>query len=271
MTPRFPSEFWSEHRRCAAAFPQAGSDYPLAGDLGRSQFGGPGVDGEADETRKPSLLAFDKPLALCIPEGYELNYAYPLMIWLHGSGGSERELSRLMPAISTRNYFGISLRGPLAANEVLPGGFRWSQDEQDIAALEGELHETVCQLRREFHIHSERIYVAGFDDGATMSLRLMLRRPEWFAGAIALSGKFPQTPQPLSRFRDLQGTRVFVAVGTRDRDVSVAELIQTGRLLHAAGVDVTTRVYHAAHEITDEMLDHVNHWMMDGILSANLI
>jgi hypothetical protein len=38
-----------------------------------------------------------------------------------------------------------------------------------------------------------------------------------------------------------------------------------------AGMDVTTRVYSAAHEVTDEMLDNVNHWLMEGILSTNLV
>ena len=271
MEPRFPNESWPGFRRCDAAFPQAGPNYSLTDDLGRSRFGGSPPDAERDPASRPSLLSSDKPLAVCIPEGYEANYAYPLVIWLHRSGSSERELSRLMPSISTRNYFGVSFRGPLDAGDVLPGGFRWSEDETDVAAFEDELHETVCQLRREFHIHSERIYLAGFEDGATMALRLLLQRPEWFAGAVALSGKFPRMSKPLSRFRDLQGTRVLIGVGTRDRYLSVAELIETGRLLHSAGMDVTTRVYNACHEITDEMLDQVNQWLMEGILSANLV
>ena len=40
------------------------------------------------------------PHALFGPLHYEPNYAYPLIVWLHGPGGSERDLRQTMPMIS---------------------------------------------------------------------------------------------------------------------------------------------------------------------------
>ena len=57
-----------------------------------------------------------------------------------------------------------------------------------------------------------------------------------------------------------------LGAGVRDRSVTVADLVRTSRLLHSAGMAVTTRVYKAGHEVSDEMLDHLNVWMMDGHL-----
>src|SRR3954452_11835293 len=47
-----------------------------------------------------------------IPQQYEPNYAYPLLVLLHARGGDEQQLVRSMPAMSWRNHVGLGLRGP---------------------------------------------------------------------------------------------------------------------------------------------------------------
>lgn len=281
MRPYLPREFWSDRRNPAQHLSTDDAQHLSTNERGfgsvdgttRSRFS---TSSNSDKTVSPaggecSLLDSGKPMTICVPDKYEPGYAYPLIIWLHGDGGSERELWDLMPAISTQNYFGLSFRGTVAVKNVGPGGYGWPQSEPDVAAFETQLYEDVCQLRREFHVHSERIYLAGFDAGATMSLQLLLRRPNWFAGAIAFSGRFPQSKLPLSRYRDLHGKQILIGTGSRDRSVSAVDVVRAGRLLHAAGMEVTTRIYDAAHEVTPQMLDHVNHWVMDGIGSLKLV
>src|SRR5690242_12624947 len=54
--------------------------------------------------------------SIFIPEGYEPNYAYPLIVWMVGPHDNKRaELKRVMPAISTRNYLGLSFCPETAA------------------------------------------------------------------------------------------------------------------------------------------------------------
>src|SRR5262245_42318124 len=52
-----------------------------------------------------------------IPQRYEPNYAYPLLVLFHARGGDEEQMVRSMPALSWRNYVGLSLRGPEALNK----------------------------------------------------------------------------------------------------------------------------------------------------------
>ena len=47
-----------------------------------------------------------------VPRRYEPNYAYPLLVLLHGRGGDDRQMVRAMPALSWRNYVAVSIRGP---------------------------------------------------------------------------------------------------------------------------------------------------------------
>ena len=92
----------------------------------------------AAETARGSLDA-DGPsdLAHCIftPLHYERNYAYPLVVWLHGPGDDERQVTRVMPLVSMRNYVAVGPRGTAAAADA-EGGCCWRQQPRDIALAE---------------------------------------------------------------------------------------------------------------------------------------
>src|SRR6516165_1873266 len=67
------------------------------------------------------------PVRTFLPTGYEPNYAYPLLVFFHGHGGSEEQILRLAPRLSRRNYICIGLRGPQLL-EARPNGraaFTW--------------------------------------------------------------------------------------------------------------------------------------------------
>src|SRR5439155_11774913 len=64
-----------------------------------------------------------------VPRRYEPNYAYPLLVLFHAHGGDEQHMVRSMPAMSWRNYVGLSLRGPEAVSKRgRPDGFGWGPD-----------------------------------------------------------------------------------------------------------------------------------------------
>src|SRR5262252_2293949 len=118
--------------------------------------------------------AGDWPLRTFLPLGYEPNYAYPLLVFLHGQGGSEEQVLRLAPRLSRRNYICIALRGPHTLGPRPDGrvGYAWGQDDQGDGSVEDYVLHAVEQTRRSYHVHSERIYLAGVCEGATLAYRL---------------------------------------------------------------------------------------------------
>ena len=64
----------------------------------------------------------DFPHALFAPMHYTPGYAYPLIVWLHGHGGDERQLQRVMPSVSMQNYMAVALRGIEMPDEEKRGG-----------------------------------------------------------------------------------------------------------------------------------------------------
>ncbi|VAX41354.1 hypothetical protein MNBD_PLANCTO02-1003 [hydrothermal vent metagenome] len=213
-----------------------------------------------------SLHAAQKPLSLYLPERYESNYEYPLIVWLHSDYSDEEELFDIIPQISDQNFMAIGFRGNVETQE----GCKWGNSEIERALFFSELHDTLKEFRREFHIHPKRIYLAGLGTGATMALQGMLHYPDWFAGAIAINSLFSNVESPLARFRSLNEQRTLLIETTASEqsfDNSNATL-KAGRLLHSAGIDATSEIYKTSEEIDPQVLLRVNHWIMQAIATS---
>jgi phospholipase/carboxylesterase len=207
------------------------------------------------------------PLRTFLPVGYEPNYPYPLLVFLHDHGGNEEQVLRLAPRLSRRNYICISLRGPqpLPARADGRPAFTWGADGQLDALVEDYVLGAVEQTRRFCHVHSERIYLAGFREGATLAYRLGLIHPGRFAGVVALNGCMPRRDRPLLRLPELRGLRVLIGHGLANAVVPLALARDDARLLYTAGLDVRLRTYPATHRIHPDMLRDINHWVMGHI------
>ncbi len=210
-----------------------------------------------------------RPTGLFLPEKYEPNYAYPLILWLHGDGGTEFEMFSAISGISTRNYIGLSLRAPEKRES---GGYRWDRSPEGLAKLEADVFATVCQLRRVFHVHSERVILAGFDDGATTAMQLLLRRPEWFGGVVSLCGQLPTLAdlqsQPESEATDVESRRALLIAGDADDECSASDVLNAKRSLQATPLDVSIAIESAGHEVTRPMLRRIDHWIMNGLYAT---
>ncbi|HXY35267.1 MAG TPA: hypothetical protein VEI07_13635 [Planctomycetaceae bacterium] len=203
------------------------------------------------------------PCGVFVPENYEPNYAYPLVVWLHESGKSERDIVEVLPMISMRNYLGLALRGTARTNGESPDGFGWSHTRHAGFAFEERLHASVRQMRRDFHVHTERVFLVGAGEGGTMAWDLFLARPQWFAGIAALGGRFPWGRRPLRQFRTLCGKHALIAGDGQKASSAQAERV--GRLLYAAGMEVAVRVPPCGRASSRPLLRQVDRWIMRAI------
>ncbi len=202
--------------------------------------------------------------SLFVPLHYERNYDYPLIIWLHGPGDDERQLQRIMPLISMRNYAAIAPRGR-PARECPGDGFIWTQQESDILGAEQSVFDCLKIAERRFNIASHRIFLAGYQCGGTMAMRIGLKYPRRFAGVLSLGGPFPIGDSPLLLLDQVRHLPLFIAQGRESRSYPVEKSCRELRLFHAAGMHVTLRQYPCGDELNTLMLHDMNVWLMEQV------
>jgi phospholipase/carboxylesterase len=204
---------------------------------------------------------------LFVPLHYEKNYAYPLIIWLHGRGDNERQLRRVMPLISLRNYVAIAPRGT-SLHEDGPTACCWQQTEADIADAQWRVSHCLELARDRYHIHDQRVFLGGYDDGGTMALRLALRLPQFFAGAFSIGGSFPRRHAPLINIHNARGLALMLMHGSISRRYRTSQLCEDLRLIHTAGMCVNVREYPCGDELTTQMLTDLNSWLMEQVTGS---
>jgi phospholipase/carboxylesterase len=195
------------------------------------------------------------------PQHYEANYAYPLVVWLHGEGGSEQNLAQVMPLTSLRNYLGVAVRG----NCRWDSGYTWSETVDAVDSAAEKVLDAVDLAAARFNVHPQRIFLVGHRAGGTLAVRLALRLPEAFAGAVSISGRFPRGQMPLRNLHSIRRLPILLTHGRTSRRYSIDHVCRELSLFHAAGMQVDLRQYPCGDELTTKMLSDVNAWLMSRV------
>lgn len=210
------------------------------------------------------------PILTFLPTGYEPEYAYPLVVFLHGRGGSERQLIPWMPALSQRNYVAIALRGLHSVRNARRQrtGYAWYPTdgtvEEEVAHY---LFAAIEETQRRLRIHPGRIFLVGFCEGAQIACRVALQHAQPFGGMVILNGSLP-ADQPLLRLPEARKLPVFIAHGIANAVIPLSTARRAASLLYLAGLDVEFRVYPTTHRLHPAMLQDANRWLM-RLVTAN--
>lgn len=214
----------------------------------------------------PPALATDwergLPYGVFTPLHYECNYAYPLIVWLHGAGGNETQLGHVMPHVSLRNHAAV---GPRA------GGSLWEQTRAGIAHAERVVFDAVETVRDRLNVDANRIFLAGYQDGGVMALRVAMRHPRAFAGAASLCGPFPRGSAPLARLNDVRALPLLLLYGNESRRYPLDALCRDLELFHTAGLQAALRQYPCGDELTTVMLRDLDAWIMEHVTGESLL
>lgn len=218
---------------------------------------------------EPLPLEAVAPNTVSVPQYYEPKYAYPLIVWLQPAGCRAPDLKKIMPVLSERNYLGtvsrlaFSIGNPLQTchlGERLPGAspvpYNWAHD----------IRRDVLYVRRNYHVHSERIYLAGIGAGASAAIQMLLEKPEWFAGAIALDPDLELAQVSVRHQRDLGDKRLFTTSVMPNHELSNLE-----RLCFCAGVEVTHKNYPTELSLHRRVLLDVDRWLMAEICQPQMV
>lgn len=227
------------------------------------------------------------PHILFSPVHYESGYAYPLLVWLHDRGGDERQVMRIMPEISMRNYVAVAPQGIRQESQAAAPSknavgdwnhldvaailqavrrskavYDWPENFEGVTEAEQRIFDCVSVAVQRNNIAPNRVFLAGFGSGGTMALRMAFLYPEHFAGVASLGGRFPSQGPVLHRWEAARSLSVFLGVGQTSEAFSPQEGCRALELLHTAGFPVAVREYDCGQELVPAMLQDLNRWMM---------
>lgn len=197
-----------------------------------------------------------------LPQHYEPNYAYPLLVWLHGRQGNERQIHRVLPLVSMRNYAAVGVRGNLKGGS----GYDWSADASSgYQTAEQSVLDAIDSAQQRFNVHASRIFIAGYQNGGALAVRLALRHPTLFGGAVALGGCLPSGSHLFGNISQSRKFPLLISQGQDGGGKASEELCDRLRLFHAANLQVMVRLYPGNHELTTRMLSDMNEWIMERV------
>ncbi len=207
----------------------------------------------------------------------------PLLLMLHGIGGSEFDLYGLSPYLDPR-FLVLSLRAPIS---LRPDSYAWFEvvfsdsgpviNPKQAEASRRLLIAFIKQAPVSFGTDQDQTYLMGFSQGAIMSLALALTQPDLLAGVVAISGRtLPElfamnTPlgDKLAPDGLIRGLPLFVVHGRFDRVLSIDYGRSTRDRFSTLPVNLTYKEYDMGHEISDECLADVDQWLKTKLDESN--
>lgn len=181
------------------------------------------------------------------------------IVLLHGRGGSAADILSLMSHAALPDVAAIAPEAP--GNSWWPTSFLApaAQMEPFVAAALAQVDSAIATLQAD-GIPRDRIWLAGFSQGACLAAEAYARKGEGLAGLLAFSGALVGTadaeggPQPdlyghRPKRLDYAGPRkgrVWLSVHERDPHIPLARVQETAETLATLGATVETKLYPGA-------------------------
>lgn len=196
-------------------------------------------------------------------EWYEGSTTAPVLLLLHGTGGSPQDLLPVGREISPESAM-LAPAGPISEN----GAARWFRrlaegvfDAEDVVARTHQLADFITAARVRYDLHDRRLVAVGFSNGANIAAALTLLRPDVLSEAVVFASMLPVPDAPQ---HDLGNTRLLLSNGERDPMAPLAaagDLVTTLRKRHA---EVTEHWHAGSHQITRDGVDRARAWLAES-------
>lgn len=186
---------------------------------------------------------------LYVPPTYDPASPAPLLVLLHGAGGS---------ATDWRGTFSNAEGRGLVVLALDSRGTTWDRVRGDFAADVGFMDAALTHTFARCAIDPNHVLLGGFSDGASYALSLGVGNGDLFTHLAAFSPGFVDSGDEL-----IGKPRIYVSHGTQDNVISVS----TTRdgivpLLQGAGYDVRYDEFTGNHTVPASIFDAAMDWFL---------
>jgi len=190
-----------------------------------------------------------QPYSIKLPKGYDKRKKYPLLVFLHGSGSTDKGL--LNAARSPGNFIEIA---PFARDKYQ--AYVSEESQQDIM-------DAIKDVSRYYSVDRSKIVIGGFSMGGYGALRTFYEHPELYKGAVVhaghpdlanywLGGGHPNFLEE-EYLEPLEGKKVFIYHGEKDGSLPISLIKEMASKMSVMNIDVTFETSNEnGHEYPDQ-------------------
>ncbi|MDG4847546.1 alpha/beta hydrolase [Peribacillus frigoritolerans] len=189
----------------------------------------------------------------------------PLLLLLHGTGGTETDLLPLSEMVSPGSSV-LSVRGNVLENGM-PRFFRRLAegvfDEEDLIFRTKELYDFLESASGKYDFDRDRVVALGYSNGANIAASLLFHYEGALQGAIL---HHPMVPRRGIALPPLSDIPVFIAAGKNDPICPAEETEELNQLLQQAGATVEVQWENYGHQLTRSEVDAAGSWFQKNFL-----
>ena len=212
---------------------------------------------------------------LKLPLDYTINYPkgepknISIIFLLHGYGANMADLF-LLHQFFPENFITISLQAPIPLGHQ---SWAWSKiDFSDINTILNPIDsengdkliiDSINQSINSLSVKPNKIYLAGFSQGASLALYCGLKNPNKFHGVISLCGYVNNEHVVDTIDKSCDNLNVLVCNSIFDNRIPIELGRSTKNLLNNIGVKLVYKEYNSGHGISNEVLSDMVKWIQN--------
>lgn len=206
------------------------------------------------------------PVRVLVPRNHEPGKLYPLVIALHGAGGTTQGFLPIGQGLAAQGFVVGLVEGQYPARDGVnqgaihflskPGPGR-RPEEETLRLAEDYVLAAVETLRKHYAIHPGRIFLMGFSQGAMLTYSVGLRHGNRFRGFIPIGGTVVgELPA-----KAVKGGSWRVFHSLSDAAVTDAEHRKAMDVLGRFGIEAEVQRYEGGHVIPPAVVMDMAAWM----------
>ena len=224
----------------------------------------------SDSTLINKTLKVQK-IILRFPESYDATKYYPLLVALHGNGGTAASLAQIFSSHKNNEVILAFPEGqyPKLIKDFI--GYSWYYETNDrglwryldMTSVE-QVHEVIDVITSKYNI--EKTYIFGFSQGASLAYTVGFKYPEKVFGVAAVGGSLPEIDVwgsivTSNEINKAENVKFLIARGNSDRLCKKSKFISQTEFVESKGFTSTIFEYKGGHYITTELLDNLYDWI----------
>jgi phospholipase/carboxylesterase len=190
--------------------------------------------------------------------------AMPLVVAMHGRGSSAEDLAGLAPMLDPGWRYAFP-QAPLTLDLGGFTGYSWYEPIPAAPERMATAREALVAFLTEIHartgIPPAHTALAGFSQGAVMTLDVGLRAPEHYAALVGMSGYLAEADDLAGHLAGRRDQPILLVHGTRDQILPVMLAQRARHFLEAHGLAPEYREFVMAHEVSGESLQLVGDFL----------